>query len=114
MDEPHLYAAFAYVSLNPVRAGLVERARHWPWSSVHANLAGRDDGLTTVAPALARVGDFAAFLEARHDPDRLDALRRAEVVGRPVGERSFLETLERQLDRRLQPKRRGRMKKTSS
>jgi hypothetical protein len=24
-----------YIHLNPVRAGLVERAEDWPWSSVH-------------------------------------------------------------------------------
>ena len=24
-----------YIHLNPVRAGLVERMEHWPWSSVH-------------------------------------------------------------------------------
>jgi putative transposase len=29
MDETHLYSAVRYVSLNPVRAGLVERAKDW-------------------------------------------------------------------------------------
>ncbi len=34
-------AAARYVTLNPVRAGLVVRAEDWPWSSVGAHLAGR-------------------------------------------------------------------------
>ena len=47
MDEDHLAAALRYVSLNPVRARLVGRARDWRWSSVRAQLARRDDGITT-------------------------------------------------------------------
>jgi putative transposase len=31
-DEEHLRNTCRYVLLNPVRAGLVERARDWPWS----------------------------------------------------------------------------------
>ena len=32
MDEAHLIAAVRYVSLNPVRAGLVAKAEDWPWT----------------------------------------------------------------------------------
>ena len=38
-------AAARYVAMNPVRARLVGRAEDWPWSSVRAHLAGRNDGL---------------------------------------------------------------------
>ena len=31
-DETYLYAACGYVILNPVKAGLCERASDWPWS----------------------------------------------------------------------------------
>jgi putative transposase len=31
-DEEHLRNTCRYVLLNPVRAGLVDRARDWPWS----------------------------------------------------------------------------------
>jgi len=40
MDEFHLLAAVSYVSLNPVRAGMVGYAADWAWSSVRAHLAG--------------------------------------------------------------------------
>jgi putative transposase len=33
MDDTHLKAAVCYVSVNPVRAGLTDRAEDWPWSS---------------------------------------------------------------------------------
>jgi putative transposase len=32
MDERHLAAALRYVSLNPVRARLVQRAQDWRWA----------------------------------------------------------------------------------
>jgi putative transposase len=67
MDETHLGHAMRYVSLNPVRARLVERAEDWPWSSARAHLAGKDDDLVKVAPALERYGDFGAFLGGRDD-----------------------------------------------
>ena len=62
MDELHLLAAVSYVSLNPVRAGLVGYAADWAWSSVRAHLAGKDDGLVTVRPVLDRVSRFADLL----------------------------------------------------
>jgi putative transposase len=70
MDEAHLYAALRYVSLNPVRARLVERAEDWPWSSVRAHLAGKDNGVVRVAPALERVGRFADFLDQAFDEEQ--------------------------------------------
>ena len=108
MDEAHLHNALAYVTLNPVRAGLVERPEQWRWSSVHAHLAGRDDAITTVAPVLSRFGDFAAFLEGQFDDDALNAIRRAELIGRPIGSADFIAGLEEQLGRPLAPRKRGR------
>jgi len=56
MDEVHLAHAMRYVSLNPVRARLVDRAEDWAWSSVRAHLAGADDALVLVQPAQDRYG----------------------------------------------------------
>ena len=108
MDEVHLSNALAHVTLNPVRARLVDRPEQWRWSSVHAHLAGRDDAITTVAPVLSRVGDFAAFLDRAFDDDDFNALRRAELIGRPVGSADFIARLEDQLGRPLAPGKRGR------
>ena len=94
-------------SAGVVPARLVERAEDWPFSSVHAHLAGRDDRLTTVAPALDLVGDFRQFLETPRDDTTFETLRRAESIGRPVGSTAFLERLETQLKRPLKPQKRG-------
>ena len=113
MDEGHLLAALRYVSLNPVRARLVARAEDWPWSSVRAHLAGRDDRVVRVAPALERTGDFHAFLAAAFDEDAaFTPLRRAESVGRPVGSPEWLAAQEAKLGRPLAPGKRGPKKRT--
>jgi putative transposase len=108
MDEAHLHAAVRYVSLNPVRAGLAARARDWKWSSVRAHLAGKDDGVVTVAPVLERVGRFATFLAQPFDEDaEYNALRRAETTGRPIGGEDWLKRLEQDHARSLTPRKRG-------
>ena len=106
MDEAHLYHAFAYVTLNPVRAGLVERAQDWRWSSIHAHL-GADDGITNTKAANERVGDFSTFLRANFDKESFDAIRANQQTGRPIGAVDFIEKLEVEFDRALQPQKRG-------
>jgi putative transposase len=108
MDEAHLGAAVRYVALNPVRARLCERAVDWPWSSVHAHLGHKDDGLTRREPVLERFPDFAALLKAGEDEALSEKLRQAETVGRPLGTGTFIAKLERKTGRTLKPAKRGR------
>jgi putative transposase len=110
MDEAHLIAAVRYVSLNPVRARLVQRAEDWAWSSARAHLAGVDDGLVTVKPVLDRVGGgIAALLAAGADDEaRFASLRSAEATGRPLGNADFIAGLERILGRPIARRAPGR------
>jgi putative transposase len=107
MDERHLAAALRYVSLNPVRARLVQRAQDWRWASTRAHLRGRDDGLTALAPIRDRFPDFADLLVTEPEADLFGALRSAESIGRPLGDDRFLARIERQTGRVLKPARRG-------
>jgi putative transposase len=58
LDENYLLAAARYVERNPVRAGIVEKAWEYAWSSALAHLEGRDDLLVKVSPLLQMVGDL--------------------------------------------------------
>jgi putative transposase len=107
MDEEHLAAAVRYVSLNPVRARLVERAQDWRWSSTRAHLRGRGDGLTELAPIKQRFPDFADLLESSSQADLFTPLRAAESIGRPLGDSGFLSRIERLTKRSLKPAKRG-------
>ena len=108
MDEEHLAAALRYVSLNPVRARLVQRAQDWRWSSVRAHLRGKDDGITELKPINDRFPDFADLLAVEPETDLFAGLRAAESVGRPLGDDRFLARLERRTGRALKPAKRGR------
>ena len=108
MDETHLVRALRYVALNPVRARLTERAEDWPWSSTRAHFAGKSDTFVDVAPALDRVGGFAAFLgEAFDEAMSYAALRKAESVGRPVGSKEWMADMEARTGLTLAPGKRG-------
>jgi len=107
MDEAHLAAALRYIALNPVRARLVTRPEEWRWSSVHAHLSGRPDGITALAPVLQRYPDFTALIAQGDDPEAFDRLRRAECIGRPLGDDAFLHRLETHTKRILRPRKRG-------
>jgi putative transposase len=107
MDEAHLAAALRYVSLNPVRARLVERPRDWRWSSTRAHLSGKDDGITARAPVKKLFPDFADLLASAPEADLFSRLREAESIGRPLGDDRFLARIERLTKRRLRPGKRG-------
>ncbi|MCB1384587.1 MAG: transposase [Nitratireductor sp.] len=111
MDEAHLYHAARYVSLNPVRAGLVAKPQDWRWSSVRDHLEGRSWRAFDANAVLERYGDFAAFLGMpERDADYVD-LRKAENSGRPLGSKPWVGQLERHLGLRLAPQRPGPKRK---
>jgi putative transposase len=107
LDDAHLAAAIRYVALNPVRARLVARPQDWRWSSVRAQLGGKDDGLTARRRVDERFAPFKAFLGEPAVPEALDRLRAAETIGRPLGDRSFIAALEKRFGRTLLPAKRG-------
>jgi putative transposase len=107
MDEAHLLNAVRYVSQNPVRARLVEKAEEWPWSSARAHLRRQGDGVVDVGPVLERVGDFRTFLAEPVDDTTFGPLRRSETTGRPLGSASWIKQLEAQTSRSLTPAKRG-------
>jgi putative transposase len=96
-------------------ARLVDKAEEWEWSSVRAHLAGQSDRFVKVAPALDRIGDFAAFLEEPFDEAASYAdLRKAERIGRPVGSKEWLADMEASSGLTLSPGKRGPKPKLAS
>jgi len=112
MDEEYLAHAVRYVSLNPVRAGLVEQASDWRWSSVSSHLLARDSQLVKVAPVLERYGDFSTFLGQEKDSsEAFMKLRQSETTGRPVGSEDWIDKLSALTGRELKPQKRGPKRK---
>jgi putative transposase len=112
MDDAHLMVAARYVEMNPVAAGLVERAEDWRWSSARSHLAGRrveGDPLTDVAALGRHVPNWRAML--RHGLEAGDVGPEGEAVaeaiearlstGRPLAAKDWVARHEAMLGRAL-------------
>jgi putative transposase len=112
IEDSHVWVVARYVEANPVRAGLVEGAGRWPWSSASAHLTGRDRS------GLLDMGDWAAnydgsrwrrVLQTSVDDEAWHRrLQQATFTGRPFGSDRFVGKLESTMDCRLRPKPVGR------
>ncbi len=108
MDEPHFLAAVRYLAFNPVRADLAQRPQDWPWSSVAAHLAQRDDPLVRVRPLLdIAPSPDALFTMSLDEATDLFAIETKSMTGRPLGDIGFIEDVERKLGYTVAPKKRG-------
>ena len=81
-------------------AGMVTQPWDYPWSSVHAHLAGTDpQGMLEVVPLLDLVGgDWQTYLSACHAGKDGDFAAH-ERTGRPLGDEGFIGRIERALGR---------------
>lgn len=104
MDERHLLAAARYIEQNPVRAKLVEKPWQWKWSSASAHInEGRS--LIKLEDLFKYVdipqSSWKEFIDSNEDKQTVDMIRKHTLTGRPLGDTSFVEKLEKKLDRRL-------------
>jgi putative transposase len=115
MDETHLAAAMRYVETNPIRAGLVDDAVRYQWSSAAAHTGSRDvAGILDLGYWRARYTcpEWRAEL-CRPDPEELvEQIRSNTNSGRPLGGEDFVGALEHRLGRPLKPGRRDRKPKS--
>lgn len=116
LEPAHLWAALRYVERNPVRAGLVEIADQWPWSSasVHTGRMDKPDWLdvTGWSHRFTQM-DWLSFLGATQLADSERLLRIHTYAGRPLGSQAFVESAELKLGRRLQKSKGGRPAKAN-
>jgi putative transposase len=104
-----VWDVLAYVELNPVRAGLVERAIDWKWSSAKAHLTGHDEtGLLDMSLWRAHFtpASWADFLEVKkQDGELVNRIRDATRIGKPLAPEEVVRDLEQLLGLRLRLKR---------
>jgi putative transposase len=96
-----LWAALAYVEMNPVRAGLAERPGDYRWSSAGAHLGTRDAGGLVDLEWWRRESDGVDWGGALSgpDPEQSASLRRCTYAGRPFGDEEFVKGLAEQFGR---------------
>jgi putative transposase len=115
LERVHLWTAVRYVELNPVRAGLVEDAAGYRWSSASAHWNGPDHRPAAVELdwTIWREGGGAdgwrAMVGGRESLTEVVQLRRCTYSGKPFGSMGFVEQMEVKYGR--QWKNRGRPRK---
>jgi putative transposase len=114
MDEPYLLKALRYVENNPVRAGIVEKAWDYPWSSARSHVKGKRDPLLSDCPATSIIGDWKEYLLQPEMEGILIEIRRRNFNGLPLGQEDFIKKLAIEINVKeedLKPKPNGRPKK---
>jgi putative transposase len=106
LSDGHLRNALRYVENNPVRAGIVSSAVDYRWSSARAHCLGEADLLLSSSEPQ----NIPGGADSRID----DLIRECTFTGRPCGDDTFLEELERLTGRGLRPGRRGPKRKQST
>lgn len=102
LDAEHVWAAVRYVEQNPVRAGLVERAELYTWSSAPCHALGLEDSLLAPTRPFPGEGrDWSRFLARNPNRAVMEELRRNTSRGLPTGSKDFIKRLESELDRRM-------------
>jgi len=112
LDDAHYIQALRYVERNPVRAGMVDRAEDYPWSSAAGHCGMREDVFAADREGLTeQVGDWRTFLAEQDNPEETEQLRLHTRTGRPLGGIMFLNLLETVLNRTVRPRKAGRPRK---
>jgi putative transposase len=106
-----LWTVLRYVERNPLRAGLVEHAQDWRWSSLRWS-AGLEPAPTWVDPSwLERPGRWLATVNRAEDEQELAAVRRSVVRGAPFGPDAWAQRVAKLLGLESSLRPRGRPRK---
>ncbi|MCC6858083.1 MAG: transposase [Bryobacterales bacterium] len=111
VSERHLFAVLRYIERNPVRAGLVQAAEDYPWSTAryHTGIAASPAALSLRSWSLEYTPEeWRKVLGERSPEPEMAFIRTATRQGKPAGDPEFVRNLEDRLGRRLEVRPRGR------
>jgi putative transposase len=120
--ETYLLRCYRYIEMNPVRAGMVNRADECPWSSHAFNASAAPNPLLRPHPsylllandAVERCRRYRELFEQSAATDELDAIRLHLQRQHALGSERFRAAIEAQLSRRAGPAKIGRPKKQTA
>jgi len=111
--ESYLFACYRYIELNPVRAGLVENPRAFPWSSHGANAFSERDSLVSPHEHYTRLGRhdtarqaaYRGFFDVPLDETTVTVIRDATQKGWTLGSKKFRQEIAALVGRRTEASR---------
>ncbi len=107
-EDDHLLTVLRYIERHSVRAGLVERAQEWPWSSA-APASATATPLDPGPVALPR--NWLEHVNQAQTEGEVESLRECLRRGRPFGDGVWMEKTARRLGLEASLRPRGRPKK---
>ena len=97
---------------NPVRAGMIEKAEGYKYSSAAAHLLGRNNEILTEALFEEKErSQYIMFMNDLEDRDGIREIRWQTRLGRPLGGAEFIDKISGHLGRDLIFRPKGRPKK---
>jgi putative transposase len=90
MDDAHLLAAIRYVENNPVKAGLVDEAAAWRWSSARSHVQRMTDGLTAETDLIRLYPHWREMLANGWEAGSDEQIEGALQAGVPQGSTEWL------------------------
>ncbi len=114
LGETHVYSAVRYIERNPVRAGIVERAEDYYWSSARSHVLKEKDGLLSDFYLISEISDWTSYLREETSESDRNLFESHARTGRPLGNDEFIDRLEKMTGRSTKkekpgPKRRKNM-----
>lgn len=109
--DGHLLAVLRFVEAEPRRAGLVERAEDWPWSSLADRLrTGPATGRLRDGP-VPLPADWAGYVNQSSPEAELKAVRQSTARGCPFGSANWQRQTAERLGLKFSLRPRGRPRK---
>jgi putative transposase len=91
-EEGYFYQVVRYVERNALRAGLVDRAEAWKWSSLWRRTAGTSQQRELLGDwPLAPPNDWCRFVNQPQTEAEVEAIRRSVARGQPYGGESWVQ-----------------------
>ena len=94
MDENYLWTAVRYVERNPVRAGMVDKAEDYKWSSAKVHIKNQIDDLLSRFYLMDEIKDWGLYLSGPDEEEKVKLIRQRQSTGRPLGNKEFVDDLE--------------------
>lgn len=121
-DDNHSLVVLRYIEANPVRAGIVNDAGQYPWSSCAAHGQAEPTSLLDELPGWpsvaatdqSRQSFWRKWVHTLLTERELHGLRETVTSGRPYGEPAWIEAMSQKLGISLAPRRRGRPPKAAN
>jgi putative transposase len=111
-EDDHLLTVLRYVERNPLRAGLVQRAEDWPWSSLACRRAGGETAARRLHPwPVAAPADWYQAVNEPRTEAELQSLRRSVSRDRPCGSEVWVQDMVQRLGLQATVRPRGRPRK---